>query len=157
MAFVITICFFMLIFGKLIGATLYKFVMLPGSFDEIWSIAQYFIPLIVLFVVFAAVYMYMPNLRLKLKEVIPGAAFTTLGWVITSLLFSFYVNQFGNYSKTYGSIGGMIVLLIWLYLSSIIIVLGGEINATLHFSKTGQSKPTCKEFSISMPFFKKKS
>lgn len=54
--------------------------------------------------------------------------------------FSFYINNYGNYSKTYGSIGGIIVLLIWLYISSIVIVLGAEINAVIMSNK--DKKPT---------------
>jgi membrane protein len=157
LAIVIVLCFLMLIFGELIGGMVYKFVRLPGSFDEIWTFAQYVIPLLIMFIVFIAIYLYMPNLRLKVKEVLPGALFATVGWVVTSLLFSFYVNNFSNYSKTYGSIGGIIVLLTWLYLSSMIIVLGGEINATLHFDREGKLKEGCKRFAIPLPFTRRKT
>lgn len=57
--------------------------------------------------------------------------FSTIGWIITSILFSIYVNQFSDFTKTYGSLGGVMILLIWLYISSIIILVGGEINALL--------------------------
>jgi membrane protein len=157
LAIVIVLCFLMLIFGELIGRMVYKYVHLPGSFDEIWTFAQYVIPLLIMFIVFNAIYLYMPNLRLKLKEVLPGALFATVGWVVTSLLFSFYVNNFSNYSKTYGSIGGIIVLLTWLYLSSMIMVLGGEINATLHFDREGKLKEGCKRFAIPLPFTRRKT
>ena len=70
---------------------------------------------------------------IKLKDSIPGAIFTTLGWLVTSTIFSYYVNNFSRYTITYGSLGGIIILLIWLYISSIIIVLGGEINATKRY------------------------
>lgn len=156
LAIVITMSFFMLIFGRVIGEHAYKFVHLPGNFIEVWAFGQYIIPLTIMTIVFALIYAIMPNLRLKISEVISGALFATFGWVITSLLFSFYVNTFGNYSKTYGSIGGIIVLLIWLYLSSIIIILGGEINAALYFHKKGLKKPVCKKFSLTFPFFNKK-
>ncbi|WP_426449891.1 YihY/virulence factor BrkB family protein [Paenibacillus sp. S-38] len=156
LAVVIVFAFVMLVFGRLIGETIYKFVHLPGSFDVIWGIAQYAIPLVTMIVVFMLLYSYVPNLRLTFKEVLPGAVFATFGWVVTSLLFSFYVNNFGNYTKTYGSIGGIIVLLTWLYLSSIIIILGGEINATLHFDRNGKQKAACKKFALSLPLGKKK-
>jgi len=55
--------------------------------------------------------------------------FATIGWQISSLGFSYYVNTMGNYSATYGSLGAVIVLMIWLYISGFIIILGGEINA----------------------------
>ncbi|MFC5648222.1 YihY/virulence factor BrkB family protein [Paenibacillus solisilvae] len=155
LALVIAFSLVMLIFGKVIGDMLYKWTQLPGNIDLIWSIGQYAVPIGVMAVVFASLYLYVPNLRLTFKEVIPGALFATFGWIITSLLFSFYVNNFGSYTKTYGSIGGIIVLLTWLYLSSIIIVLGGEINAVLHFDKYGKQRAGCKQFSLSFPFLKK--
>lgn len=71
------------------------------------------------------------NISIKFSETIPGSIFASLGIIIFSAIFSFYVNNFGNYSKSYGSIGGLIVLLIWLYSISIVIVLGAEVNATL--------------------------
>lgn len=155
LAVVILFAFIMLVFGRLIGEALYRFSLMPGSFDAFWSIGQFVIPLVIMVIVFVLLYRYTPNLRLTFKEVLPGAVFATFGWVVTSLLFSFYVNNFGNYTKTYGSIGGIIVLLMWLYLSSIIIVLGGEINATLHYHKEGKRKLICKTFTHMLPFGKK--
>ncbi|MCQ6558923.1 YihY/virulence factor BrkB family protein [Paenibacillus mendelii] len=155
LALVIVFSMVMLIFGRVIGDMLYRWTQLPGNIDVIWSIAQFALPILIMATVFASLYMFVPNLRLTFREVIPGALFATIGWIVTSLLFSFYVNNFGSYSKTYGSIGGIIVLLTWLYLSSIIIVFGGEINAVLHFDKNGKRKENCKQFSLSLPFFKK--
>ncbi|WP_159884213.1 YihY/virulence factor BrkB family protein [Paenibacillus puerhi] len=156
LAVAIMLSFVTLVFGKMIGEWIYKLVHIESDFSLLWGVLQYVIPLVVLWILFVLVYAYLPNVRLKFKGVIPGAAFATFGWIAVSLLFSFYVNQFGNYTKTYGSLGGIIVLLIWLYLSSMIILLGGEINATLHFMRTGQTKPPCKSFALSFPFFGKK-
>jgi membrane protein len=76
----------------------------------------------------------------------PGATFSTLGWLISSLGFAYYVNNFNNYSSVYGGIGGVIVLMLWLYITSIIILLGGEINALLAFEREGKKKPQCKKY-----------
>ncbi|MFC4809139.1 YihY/virulence factor BrkB family protein [Paenibacillus sp. GCM10023250] len=151
LAVVIGFSLVMLIFGRVIGDMLYRETHLPGSIDAVWSIAQFAMPIAVTAVVFAAMYLYVPNLRLRCREVVPGALFATFGWIAASLAFSYYVNNFGNYSKTYGSIGGIIVLLTWLYLSSIILVLGGEINAVLHFDRNGIAKETGKQFAVSIP------
>ncbi len=153
LAVVILLSLFMLIFGKVIGEYLFEWLSYPAGFEIIWGLLKFAIPLLAMIAVFTLLYWVTPNRRLTIKEVIPGAIFTSVGWVVTSLLFSFYVNQFGNYTKTYGSLGGVIVLLIWLYLSSIIILLGGEINATLAFSKDGKSKKDCKKFGLHIPFF----
>jgi membrane protein len=83
---------------------------------------------------------------LGFREVVPGAVIASLGWVIVSIAFSYYIDNFGNYSKVYGSLGGIIALLMWLYVSSIIILMGAEINASLMFSKMGLEKPKLRRF-----------
>ena len=83
------------------------------------------------FSVFSLVYWLVPNLKIHYKSVIPGALFATIGWILTSLGFSYYVGNYGNYSNTYGSIGAIIVLMMWLYFSAIILMLGGQLNAVM--------------------------
>jgi membrane protein len=156
LAVVILLSFVLLVFGKIIGEQIFKFLHMPGYFEIIWGIAQYLLPLTIMAAVFVILYRYLPNRRLTFKEVLPGAVFATLGWTITSVLFSFYVNNFGNYTKTYGSLGGIIVLLTWLYMSSVIIVLGGEVNAVFAFDREGKQRAVCKRFALQIPFRKKK-
>ncbi len=61
----------------------------------------------------------------------PGSAFAGVAWTVVSLGLRAYVNQFGNYNATYGSIGGVILLLLWLYLSGMALLIGGEINSVI--------------------------
>lgn len=75
---------------------------------------------------------------MKCRNALPGAMIATIGWVAVSWGFSFYVSNFGQYTVIYGQIGGVIVLLIWLYLAAFIIIIGGEINA--YFK---EQKKTC--------------
>ena len=70
-----------------------------------------------------------------MREVLPGAGFSTLGWLVVSMAFAYYVDNFARFSAIYGSIGGVMILLIWLYLSAVIILIGGELNAALAFDK----------------------
>src|SRR5690625_1897605 len=72
-----------------------------------------------------------PNRKVNLKEAFCGVIFATFGWQIVSLGFSYYVSTLGNFSATYGSLGTVIVLMLWFYLSGIIIMLGGVINSVL--------------------------
>ena len=65
----------------------------------------------------------------KWRWVSAGALFATVGWVVASLLFSVYASNFGNYNETYGSLGAVIVLMLWLYLSALLVLLGAELNA----------------------------
>jgi len=118
----------------------------PEDFLALWDVFRYFIILCVMVLIFAALYRYTPSKRLSWREVFPGSVFATIGWVIVSVGFSFYVNNFGNYSRLYGSIGAVIILLTWLFLTSIIIILGGEVNATLAFDREGKEKPVGKKY-----------
>lgn len=128
---VILISLAMLIFGQMIGERLLKLLGNPTNFKATWDLGTYIVPLFIMFIVFIFMYRRIPNHFISFREALPGAAFSTLGWVITSVLFAYYVNNWGHYTKVYGSIGGIIVLLIWLYISSIITLLGGEVNAIL--------------------------
>jgi len=86
-------------------------------------------------IIFALIYKYSPNIKdtdsISLKSTFPGAIFGSSSWIVLSLIFSYYVSNFGRYSVTYGSLGGVIILLIWLFISSMVIILGGEINVAL--------------------------
>ena len=68
-----------------------------------------------------------------MKWFTPGAIFATLGWTAASLGFSIYLQNFGNYNEIYGSIGAVIALLMWLFISAFLVLLGGSINA--HFER----------------------
>jgi len=97
----------------------------------LWAGLRWLVPPVLIYVVFSLIYWLVPNLKIQFKSVLPGALFATVGWILTSLAFSFYVGSYGNYSSTYGSIGGIIVLMMWLYFSAIILMLGGQLNAVM--------------------------
>lgn len=146
LAFVILVTFILLVFGHILG--IYLLVRFGGSkaFKDLWDILRYIFTLVDMILVFATLYRYTPCRKMSWVEVFPGALFTTFGWLIVSIGFSYYVNNFAKYSKIYGSIGAVIILLTWLFLSSIIIILGGELNATLAFDRQGKEKPTGKKY-----------
>lgn len=135
----LTIVLLTLVFGEVLGSQLFDFLGVTLSFLIFWDYFRVLITIASMVLIFALLFKFSPSLRngnrISFKQTLPGAIFSSIGWIITSSFFSYYVNNFANYSKTYGSLGGMIVLLIWLYMSSIIIVMGGEINATLEYMK----------------------
>ena len=106
-------------------------------------------PLLVLLVVvgLAAIYRYAPSREeAKWRWVSWGAAAATLLWIIGSALFSLYVSQFASYNKTYGSLGAVVVLMMWLYVSAFAVLLGAELNSELEHqtardTTTGAPKP----------------
>nr|WP_300006035.1 YihY/virulence factor BrkB family protein [Tissierella sp.] len=135
----IVLVFLTLIFGEVLTNRLFSILGISSFFSTLWSYIRILIPLLYMILMFALLYKYSPSKKggqpITFLSTLPGAIFTTLGWMITSILFSYYVNNFGRYAITYGSLVGVILLFIWLYISSIVIVLGGEINATLEFFK----------------------
>ncbi len=131
MIVVIAVAFLLPIFGKMIGTYLFSFFGLSEDFLQAWNTLRWVVSSVVFFIVLLALYMLAPNKKVHIKDVTFGAAFATVGWQLVSLAFSYYVNTMGNYSATYGSLGGVIVLMIWFYISGIIIITGGEINALL--------------------------
>ena len=96
-----------------------------------WTIGQYVLTFLVL-VALAWLSLYLlPAMTQRKRVVLVGAVVTTVLWVLVTLGFRFYVQNFGNYNKTYGSIGGVIVLLTWMYLSMLVLLIGGEVNSEL--------------------------
>lgn len=136
----LTLVFLTLVFGEVLGNKLFSYFGLTDVFLGLWSILRMLIPILYMILTFTLFYRFAPYTKnsnnVKLRNSIPGAIFTTLGWLLTSTIFSYYVNNFSRYTITYGSIGGIIILLVWLFISSIIIVLGGEINATTKYFRT---------------------
>ncbi|GAM14055.1 YihY/virulence factor BrkB family protein [Mesobacillus selenatarsenatis] len=126
------------VFGSVILDTVQSIIKIPEPFDIVFNIVRWLVAIIVMAAVLAGLYRVAPNKHYPFKHVIPGAIFATVVWQLISLGFSFYVSNFGNYSATYGSIGGVIVLMLWLFLTGLALVLGGEINALYHRDKTGE-------------------
>lgn len=125
--------FLLLIYGEYLFHQIAKWTPIPNIMLHLWPILRYVIPIGMLLFGFSVLYKQAPNYPVRWLQALPGAISATCCWIILSLGFSFYVNEFGSFTRTYGSIGGVIALLIWLYLSSIVIIMGGELNATLHF------------------------
>ncbi len=131
----ILLVFISLVFSELIGKFIFQLFNIEVFFFMTWKYLRFLISFIFMILVFALIYKYSPNIKkensISLKSTFPGAIFSSLSWIALSLIFSYYVSNFGRYSITYGSLGGVIILLVWLFISSIVIILGGEINAAL--------------------------
>jgi len=88
------------------------------------------LPITIVFII-TTLYMLLPNKKQAFMKVIPGTVFTVIGWTILSYLFSIFINYIANYSVIYGSLSTIIILMLWLYFSSIILILGGELNSVV--------------------------
>lgn len=129
MIFVFILALLLPVFGKQIGIHIFSYFGISEAFWDIWNTIRWVLSTLVLFLMFLILYRVFPSVKLKRRMVLPGALFATVGWNVGSFGFSFYVNNFGNYSNTYGSLGGIIILMLWFYMLAFVIILGGEINA----------------------------
>lgn len=120
------------IFGGALLDIIKQFLNLPQQTEIIFQILRWVISIVVMSLVLAMLYKFAPNKQFPFKEVIVGAVTATVLWQLVSLGFSFYVSNFGSYSATYGSLGGLIILILWFFLTGLILVVGAEINAILH-------------------------
>ena len=98
----------------------------------VWDIAKWPVLLLLVSLMFAILYWASPNVKQPgFRWVSPGGLVAVLLWVIASALFAFYVANFGSYNKTYGALGGVIIFLVWLWITNIAVLLGAELNAEL--------------------------
>src|SRR3954452_17707592 len=98
----------------------------------VWDIAKWPVILLGVITMFALLYFSAPNVRHpKFRWISPGSVLGVVIWLAASAGFAFYVSNFASYNKTYGALGGVIVFLVWLWISNIAILLGAELNAEL--------------------------
>jgi membrane protein len=110
-----------------------------------WRIAQWPIALFFVVLSFALLYYWGPDTEQKWQWITPGSLIGVLTWIGASLLFRVYLHFFNSYSKSYGSLGAVIVLLLWLYISGVAILLGGEINSEIENAAAKRGHPEAKE------------
>jgi membrane protein len=109
-----------------------RFTRIPGDTKQFWEIAQYPLALVLLTGFIWLLFYFLPHVKQKKTHVLVGALFTVALWVAITLIFRWYVTNFGSYNKTYGTIGGVIILLTWMYWTMAAFLTGGELNAELH-------------------------
>lgn len=147
MTFVAALIGIMAIAAIVIIPAVAKFIGWPEGLQFAVSAASWVVLLALFSFFLAVIYRFGPNRQKpQWKWVSVGAVVASVGFVVASALFSWYASEFGNFNKTYGSMGAVIVLMMWFYISSFVILLGGEINAelehqTMKDTTTGAPKP----------------
>ncbi|HAT4288250.1 TPA: YihY/virulence factor BrkB family protein [Clostridium perfringens] len=131
LALIVIATLFLFVFGDVIGDFFMKVLEHPEFIYYIWNILRYVVVILIMILFFMFLYNATPCVRLGWLEVIPGAVITTLGWISISYIFAYYVNNFSNYSRLYGSLGAVFMFMTWMFITSMILILGGEINAVL--------------------------
>ena len=107
----------------------------------LWTIARWPVIVILMMVAVALIYYVMPDVKQEFRFITPGSVLAVVVWIIASLGFAFYVKTFANYNAMYGSIGAIIVLLLYFYISAAVLLLGAEMNAVIeHMSSEGKDE-----------------
>ena len=119
----------LIIFGQIIVNFLQFYISLPDHIANIFLILRWPVSFLVLFFLAAVNYYILPAKQFSIKRsVVPGSLFFCIFWLLGSWLFSLYVTKLGTYNKIYGTIGAFAILMVWLYYTSVVMLIGGEIN-----------------------------
>jgi membrane protein len=121
----------LLVLGPQIGRGIASVFGLEETFLLVWDIVRWPVALFFMVVTVALLYYFAPDIEQPFRWITPGGLVGVLLWVLASVAFNFYVSNFGSYNRTYGSIGAVIVLLLYLYISSLTVLFGATLNATL--------------------------
>ena len=122
----------LLVFGERLGDAVAGALGVGAIFTGAWNIARWPLILLLALLGITLVYHFAPAVRHRWRWVTPGSVFALLGWLLASFGLRLYVSYFGNYNATYGSIGGVILLMLWFYLSSLTLLIGAEIDALVY-------------------------
>ena len=132
--------------GGHIGESLGGYLGYSSAFATAWKIIQWPVVLAFMILAFALIYYFAPDLREQAWSwLTPGAAIGVALWLLVSLAFRVYLQFFDSYNKTYGSLGAVIILMLWLYFTGAAVLIGGEINSEIENAAAEQGEPDAKE------------
>jgi membrane protein len=127
----------LVVFGESIGVTVADLVGLGSVFATLWSILQWPVVALVVLFAFALIYYFAPAAKQRFRWISPGSILAFVFWLIFSLLFSLYASIAGSYHETYGSLAGVIILMLYVYYSALIMLVGAEINQVIEWHIPG--------------------
>ena len=109
---------------------------------DIWLIARWPAALVLTMLVYAIVYFAAPNVEVpRFQFLTPGAVIGVVAWIVASGGFFFYVSNFSSYSATYGAFAGAVILLVWLWVTNVVLLLGAELNAVVDLRRSPELSP----------------
>lgn len=130
---IFSICIILVTLVLVVGPVIWSYVEphldVPWEWGWFYEAVRYFIAVALLYLVVALLYRWLPSRHLPRREILPGAAVTVVLWVALASLFSLYLQNLGRFSVTYGSLGGIVITLMFFYISAMIFIFGAEINS----------------------------
>jgi membrane protein len=143
-SFLLLVALVLLVFGGHLGALVANRMGLAGIFTVAWNVASILIAMVAVLSGIALVYFLAPAGKQRWQWVTPGSVVALVLWLAMSFALRAYVSYFGNYNATYGSIGGVILLMLWLYLTGVVLLLGAEVNAEIEHAAAHRGEPSAK-------------
>ena len=136
----------LVLYGGQIGEWVAAKYSLGDAFTMAWGVLQWPVVLAVVLLAFALVYYFSPNVKdMRWQWITPGSVLGLGLWLLASFIFRAYLSLFDTYGAAYGSLGAMMVLLLWLYLTGVAILVGGEMNAAIEDAAARAGVPEAKE------------
>ena len=134
--FVMFITINLIIFGKVLLQFALNFIHIPQAIINVFMISRWFVSFAALYIMAYLNYFLLPawqcSEKVKSKSCLPGTLFFCFCWMLGSWCFSIYINNLHTYNRVYGSIGAFVMLMVWLYYTSVIVLVGGEINSNAY-------------------------
>jgi len=125
---------------------------LTSTAVAIYGVAKWPVLVGVVLTMLALLYYVSPNVRLPgFRWITPGSLLAVVLWILASIGFAFYVSNFGSYDKTYGTLGGVVTFLVWVWITNIAVLLGVELNAELERTRELEAGVAGAEESIQLP------
>ena len=121
----------LVVFGPEIGGAVADAVGLGSVFNLVWNIVQWPVLIFLVVLAFALIYYYAPDVEQRFRWISPGSIVAVLLWLLFSLIFSVYVERSGSFNATYGSLAGIVILMLYIYYSSFIMLVGAQLNQVI--------------------------
>ena len=134
----IIIVMLVLVIGPVLWSLIQPLLKVPWQWGWMYEAARYLVAVSFLYLVVALLYRWLPSRHLPRREILPGAAVTLVLWLVLASLFSFYLQNLARFSVTYGSLGGIVITLMFFYISALIFVFGAEINSARRRSEAAR-------------------
>lgn len=127
----VAVAFAFMVVGPQFGAFLVAHLGIHGAFVALWPVLRYVFSFSFIVIAVEELYLLAPNIKQRFAETLPGAIVAVAGWILLSDALSYYLRHVANLNKTYGVLGGGVALLIWLYWSGFLMLVGAELNSQI--------------------------